>query len=54
MYQILSPKFAAGLCVDAKGDVWKAAPIIRWMEEKPLHFVQNYCKSKGWKLVYVS
>lgn len=55
LYQISTPEnapkaFVAGLCVDAKGVVWKAAPIIRWLEEKPMGFVAGYCKKKGWKL----
>lgn len=46
--------FTAGLCVDARGDVWRAAPIIRWMEEKPLEFIKQYCVRRGWKVIRVS
>ena len=55
LYQIETPKdvprpFSAGLVIDAKGDVWEAAPIIRWMKGKPLSFIISYCKNKNWKL----
>jgi hypothetical protein len=43
--------FTAGFCVDAKETVWKAAPIIRWMEDKPLSFIREYCKRREWKLI---
>lgn len=46
--------FTAGFCVDAKELVWKAAPKIRWMEEKPLEFIKQYCARKKWRLVKVS
>ena len=45
--------FTAGFCVDAQDTVWKAAPIIKWMEEKPLSFVKTYCVRKHWKLTRV-
>ncbi len=51
LFQIKSPTFVAGFCVDAKNLVWKAAPILKWLEEKPLYFVDSYCKKKGWELV---
>lgn len=51
LYQITAPnKFTAGFCVDAKGLVWETAPIIKWMKDKPIHFITDYCKHKGWKL----
>ena len=50
LYQVQTERFVAGFCVDAKGDVWEAAPIIKWMKEKPLTFIISYCKNKGWKL----
>lgn len=50
LYQITSPYFCAGLCVDAKGTVWEAAPIIKWMREKPITFVIDYCKNKKWDI----
>lgn len=53
LFQIFAPRFTAGFCVDAKGTVWQAAPIIKWMRDKPLGFVASYCKSKGWTLVSV-
>lgn len=43
-------QFTAGFCVDAKNTVWKAAPILRWMQEKPFSFVASYCKNQGWQL----
>lgn len=45
--------FTAGFCVDAKNFVWKAAPIIRWMEDKPLEFIKQYCARKKWRLTKV-
>jgi hypothetical protein len=42
--------FSCGFCVDAKDTVWEAAPIIKWMKEKPLSFIISYCKEKGWDL----
>ena len=51
LFQIKSPTFVAGFCVDVKGLVWKAAPVLRWLEEKPLYFVDSYCKKKGWELI---
>jgi len=50
LFQIEAPTFTAGFCVDKKNTVWKAAPILKWMEEKPLYFIDSYCKKKGWKL----
>jgi hypothetical protein len=53
--QSLKPRsFTAGFCVDGQGLVWETAPILSWMKEKPLTFIQSYCKNKGWKLVHVS
>jgi len=46
--------FCAGFCLDAKGDVWEAAPIIKWMKDKPIHFITAYCKDKGWQLEHVA
>ena len=46
--------FTAGFCVDAKNTVWRAAPIIKWMEEKPLDFIKQYCARKRWKLIKVN
>ena len=37
--------------MDKKNIVWRTAPIIKWMEEKPLYFVDSYCKKKGWELI---
>lgn len=54
LFQIQAPYFTAGFCVDAKNIVWKAAPIIRWLEDKPYSFVVDYCKKKGWRLLSVS
>lgn len=56
LYQVQadgSRPFTAGFCVDAKGDVWEAAPIIRWMKDKPLTFIRQYCQNKQWKLLKV-
>lgn len=53
LFQIQSPRFVAGFCVDAKNIVWEAAPIIKWMKDKPLGFVASYCKTKGWSLIHV-
>lgn len=53
LFQIKSPNFTAGFCVDAKNLVWRTAPIIKWLEEKPLYFVDSYCKKKGWELIYL-
>lgn len=53
LYQIVSPRFTAGFCVDAKDVCWEAAPIIRWLKDKPLSFITSYCKNKGWKLAEV-
>lgn len=41
LYQIQAKHFTAGFCIDATGLVWKTAPIIRWMEEKPLSFIKD-------------
>ena len=46
--------FTAGFCLDAKGDVWEAAPIIGWMKDKPIDFIKQYCMRKNWKLLKVS
>lgn len=54
LYQVEAKHFVAGLCTDAKGTVWETAPIISWMKEKPITFIEDYCKHKGWKLNYVS
>ncbi len=51
LYQVSTPNWVAGFCVDAKGYVWEAAPIIKWMREKPLTFIVSYCKNKNWKLI---
>lgn len=51
LFQVQAPHFTAGFCVDSKNIVWKAATILKWMEEKPLYFVDSYCKKKGWKLI---
>lgn len=53
LFQITTPRFVAGFCTDAKGIVWTAAPIIKWMKDKPLGFIANYCKTKGWTLARV-
>lgn len=45
--------FTAGFCIDAKGDVWAAAPIIKWMIDKPITFIIQYCQRKKWKLIRV-
>ena len=47
-------EFDAGFCVDAKNEVWEAAPIIKWFKGKPLHFIVAYAKEKGWKLEHVA
>lgn len=54
LFQVQSPHFTAGFCVDAKNVVWEAAPILRWMKNKHLKFVEVYCKNKGWSLVSVN
>ena len=51
LFQVKAPNFTAGFCVDKKNIVWRTAPIIKWMEEKPLYFVDSYCKKKGWELI---
>ena len=51
LFQIQNDKFTAGFCVDKKNLVWRAAPILAWLEEKPLYFVDSYCKKRGWKLI---
>lgn len=51
LYQINAPgKFIAGFCVDVTGLVWETAPILKWMKDKPLSFIMDYCKHKGWEL----
>lgn len=52
-HKYLGP-FTAGFCLDAKGDCWEAAPIIKWFRDKPIHFLTAYAKDKGWKLEQVS
>lgn len=47
-------EFTASFCTDAKETVWEAAPIIKWMKEKPLSFIQAYCKDKGWTIQNVA
>jgi hypothetical protein len=54
LYQIKTPKFTAGFCIDANEMVWEAAPIIKWMKNKPLSFITSYCKNKGWELCLVN
>jgi hypothetical protein len=54
LYRIEAPHFVAGFCVDAKGLVWEAAPVLTWMREKPITFITDYCKHKGWKLQNVT
>lgn len=45
--------FTAGFCVDATGYVWETAPIIKWMKDKPISFITDYCKHKNWTLDHV-
>jgi len=43
-------KFTAGFCVDVKNTIWKAAPKLKWLEEKPLYVAESYCRKRGWNL----
>ena len=55
LFQVHAPnKFTAGFCVDGTDTVWETAPILRWMKDKPLAFIQSYCKHKGWELNQVN
>lgn len=53
LFQVQAKHFVAGFCADAKNTVWEAAPIIRWMKDKPLSYIQYYCEKKGWTLIRV-
>lgn len=53
LYQIKAKHFVAGL--ERRADIiYKAAPIIRYMEGWGMDQVQNYCRSKHWQLYQVT
>jgi hypothetical protein len=54
LFQIKAPHFVAGFCVDAKNTIWKAAPIIRWLEDRNLYVAESYCRKRGWKLLDIT
>lgn len=45
MLRIVAPHFVAGIV--RGGD---AAPIIRYMKGKTLHWILSYCARKGWSV----
>jgi len=53
LYQVTTPSGTYGFCSDAKNLVWQAAPVIKWMREKPLSYIFGYCEKKGWKVTRV-
>jgi hypothetical protein len=54
LFQVETPTFVAGFCVDAKNVIWRTAPILKWMEDKPLYVAESYCRKRGWKLKEVN
>jgi len=53
LFQVEAPHFTAGFCVDVTNLVWRTAPILKWMEDKPLYVAESYCRKKGWKLIEI-
>jgi hypothetical protein len=47
-----APHFCAGVVVDERGTVVRAAPIVRYMIGWPAKRVTAYAGRKGWKAVY--
>jgi len=45
MLRITAPHFVAGI---VRGGL--CAPIIKYMQDKTLAWIQEYCARKGWKI----
>lgn len=52
LYQITAPHFCAGIIVE-NNVIIKAAPILRWMTDKDIGFIKEYCKKKKWTVYKV-
>jgi len=52
LYQVTAPHFCAGIIV-IDNIVIKAAPILRWMIDKNVDYLTEYCKKKKWEICRV-
>ena len=52
LWQVISPRFVAGLVVDA-GMVTQAAPILQKYVGQNLEYTFESCRAKGWSFLSV-
>lgn len=48
LYRIVSNYFVAGIIVASGGNVFLAAPIVKYMKNWHIKGVEAYCRKKGW------
>lgn len=50
LIRISAPHFCAGAEINQYDKVVNPAPILKWMKNRDLWWIEKYCKKKKWEI----